>query len=110
MKSIDDLNNLPESLKREVLDYAELLMKNYEVSQNRPTGKKWADISGRGKSKGITITETLLRERYGDPQQKSKKIESLLSFAEKISQKVKKLLFLHATSVIVVSLSFTKDY
>lgn len=76
MNSIDDLKNLPEHLRREVLDYAEFLMKKYEASQNGST---------------FAGSKTVISERFGESRH-NKNIESLLSFADNISQKVKKVI------------------
>lgn len=63
MNSIDELNKLPEPVKKELLEYADILMAQYEKKAGKPSGKKWADVSGRGASKGETASDTVIRLR-----------------------------------------------
>jgi hypothetical protein len=63
MKNIEELQQLPEPLKREVLDYAEYLLKKYNVHGKVSDAKKWADVGSRGSSKGETGSETVIRLR-----------------------------------------------
>ncbi len=62
MNRIEELNNLPENIKREVLDFAEYLLLKYD-SKNKKTEIKWADVRGRGRSMGETAGETVIRIR-----------------------------------------------
>ena len=63
MKTIKDLEKLPEPLKREVLDYAEYLTKKYNVDVKQQVKKKWADVRKRGSSIGETGSDTVNRMR-----------------------------------------------
>lgn len=66
MKTIKELEKLPEPLKREVLDYAEYLSRKYNIDVKKQGKKKWADVSKRGSSKGETGSETVNRMRGED--------------------------------------------
>ncbi|MFW5709881.1 MAG: DUF2281 domain-containing protein [Bacteroidota bacterium] len=66
MKTIKDLEKIPEPLKREVLDYAEYLSKKYNVDVKQQCKKRWADVSKRGSSQGETGSETINRMRGED--------------------------------------------
>lgn len=63
MITIDEIKDLPDSIKNEILDYAEYLAKKYDVKQNRQQNKKWTDVSARGVSKNETASETLVKMR-----------------------------------------------
>ncbi len=63
MKNIEELQQLPEPLKREVLDYAEYLLMKYHSGEKGNGKKKWADMTRRGPSKGETGSETVIRMR-----------------------------------------------
>jgi hypothetical protein len=63
MTRIEELNKLPEQLKREVLDYAEYLLGKYHADQKTQGEKKWADVRGRGRFSGETAGETVIRMR-----------------------------------------------
>ena len=63
MNSLDELKNLPEPVKKELLEYADYLLAKYESKVKKPTGNKWADVSSRGCSSGETASETVLKLR-----------------------------------------------
>lgn len=63
MNSIDDLKNLPEPVKKELLEYADYLLAKYESKKMKISGKKWADVSTRGSSTGETAGETVIKLR-----------------------------------------------
>jgi hypothetical protein len=63
MNSIDDLKNLPEPVKKELLEYADYLLARYESKGKKVPGRKWVDVSTRGTSRGETASETVLKLR-----------------------------------------------
>lgn len=63
MTRIEELNDLPESLKREILDYAEYLLLKYRMRTKDSAGGGWADVRDRGRSLGQTASETVMRMR-----------------------------------------------
>ncbi len=63
MNSIDELKKLPEPVKKELLEYADILMERYEKKSGKASGKKWADVSCRGVSKGESASDTVIRLR-----------------------------------------------
>jgi hypothetical protein len=63
MTRIEELNQLPEPLKREVLDYAEYLLTKYGMKKQEKEREKWTDVSLRGRSVGETASETVTRMR-----------------------------------------------
>ena len=63
MNSIDELKSLPEPVKKELLEYADYLLTKYESKVKKTTGRKWADVSSRGSSRGETASETVIKLR-----------------------------------------------
>ena len=63
MNSIDELKKLPEPVKKELLEYADILLARYEHKMTKSSGKKWADVSSRGISKGESASDTVIRLR-----------------------------------------------
>ena len=64
MKTIKDLEYLPEELQKEVIHYADFLAEKYGVGKNTDSPGKWADISDRGEVLHGTLSESVeqLRE------------------------------------------------
>jgi len=63
MNRIDELNKLPEPVKKELLEYADILMARYESRLKGKSGRKWADVSKRGISRGESASDTVIRLR-----------------------------------------------
>ncbi len=64
MKSIKDLESLPDELKKEVIHYADFLTEKYGVTQKKDASLAWADVSDRGTVLQGTMSESvqMLRE------------------------------------------------
>ena len=67
MTRIEELHDLPEPIKREILDYAEYLMNKYKDEKKGRSQKKWSDISKRGKPVEKSISETVIQQRSEEP-------------------------------------------
>lgn len=59
MITIDEIKDLPDSIKNEILEYVEYLIKKYNARRNNKQNGKWADVSSRGYSTGESSSETL---------------------------------------------------
>ncbi len=66
MITIEKLNELPEKIKNEVLDYAEYLVSKYKTEVKKDSFIKWTDVSTRGSFTGESATETVLRNRENE--------------------------------------------
>jgi hypothetical protein len=66
MITIDKLNELPEKIKNDILNYAEFIMSKYDNlkdKNNIDSKKKWADVTSRGYSIKESASSTVLLNR-----------------------------------------------
>jgi hypothetical protein len=64
--TIDKLNELPDKIRKEILNYADYLISKYNASEKNALGKKWAVVRSRGISKGESSSRTVIRNREED--------------------------------------------
>lgn len=63
MISIKELENLPDEIQKEVLQYAEHLVEKRRIVGRKGKAKKWTDVRGRGATKGESASDTVIRLR-----------------------------------------------
>lgn len=63
MITLEEIKNLPDPIKNQILDYAENLVEKYKARQKTQKTKTWVDVSARGRSIGESASETIVKLR-----------------------------------------------
>ncbi len=61
MTTFQEIENLPDPLKQEILDFAEYVIMKHNVVRKKNT--KWVDVKTRGESMNESASQTIVKMR-----------------------------------------------